>query len=187
MNKLTNASFSQLVVQYERLVYTVCFQLVRDAAAAEDLTQETFLSAYLHRDAIPPGYERQWLCRVATNKAKDYLQSAYQRHTLLPGEDNIPPGLSPPAEETVLRRSAAAEIRDLILHMRQPYQPVCRLCLLEEKTPEEAALALGRPFDGRGPDRPCPGGLPGGAGPPGAGGTSGLLRPVPPAVHRAAV
>ena len=40
MNKLTNASFSQLVVQYERLVYTVCFQLVRDAAAAEDLTQE---------------------------------------------------------------------------------------------------------------------------------------------------
>ena len=130
MNKLTNASFSQLVVQYERLVYTVCFQLVRDAAAAEDLTQETFLSAYLHRDAIPPGYERQWLCRVATNKAKDYLQSAYQRHTLLPGEDNIPPGLSPPAEETVLRRSAAAEIRDLILHMRQPYQ---------------AALALGRP------------------------------------------
>ena len=135
MNKLTNASFSQLVVQYERLVYTVCFQLVRDAAAAEDLTQETFLSAYLHRDAIPPGYERQWLCRVATNKAKDYLQSAYQRHTLLPGEDNIPPGLSPPAEETVLRRSAAAEIRDLILHMRQPYQPVCRLCLLEEKTP----------------------------------------------------
>ena len=132
-------------VQYERLVYTVCFQLVRDAAAAEDLTQETFLSAYLHRDAIPPGYERQWLCRVATNKAKDYLQSAYQRHTLLPGEDNIPPGLSPPAEETVLRRSAAAEIRDLILHMRQPYQPVCRLCLLEEKTPEEAALALGRP------------------------------------------
>ena len=145
MNKLTNASFSQLVVQYERLVYTVCFQLVRDAAAAEDLTQETFLSAYLHQDAIPPGYERQWLCRVATNKAKDYLQSAYQRHTLLPGEDNIPPGLSPPAEETVLRRSAAAEIRDLILHMRQPYQPVCRLCLLEEKTPEEAALALGRP------------------------------------------
>ena len=38
MNKLTNASFSQLVVQYERLVYTVCFQLVGDAAAAEDLT-----------------------------------------------------------------------------------------------------------------------------------------------------
>ena len=107
MHEQTNTSFSQLVVQYERLVYTVCFQLVRDAAAAEDLTQESFLSAYLHRDAIPAGYERQWLCRVASNKAKDYLQSAYQRHTLLPGEENIPPGLSPPAEETALLRAAA--------------------------------------------------------------------------------
>ena len=29
--------------------------------------------------------------------------------------------------------------------MKEPYQPVCRLCLLEERTPEEAALALGRP------------------------------------------
>ena len=145
VNQITNKSFSRLVEQYERLVYTVCFQLVRDAAAAEDLTQESFLSAYLHRDAIPAGYERQWLCRVASNKAKDYLQSAYQRHTLLPGEEGIPPGQAPPAEETALRRAAAAELRDLILHMREPYQPVCRLCLLEERTPEEAALALGRP------------------------------------------
>ena len=118
---------------------------MRDAAAAEDLTQESFLSAYLHRTSIPEGYERQWLCRVAANKAKDYLQSAYQRHTLLPGEEGIPPGQAPPAEETALRRAAAAELRDLILHMREPYQPVCRLCLLEERTPEEAALALGRP------------------------------------------
>ena len=145
MERNTYESFPQLVIQYERLVYTVCFQLVRDAAAAEDLTQESFLSAYLHRESIPPGYERQWLCRVASNKAKDYLQSAYQRHTLLPGEDGIPPGQAPPAEETALRRAAAEELRDLILHMREPYQPVCRLCLLEERTPEEAALALGRP------------------------------------------
>ena len=145
MERNTYESFPQLVIQYERLVYTVCFQLVRDAAAAEDLTQESFLSAYLHRTSIPEGYERQWMCRVAANKAKDYLQSAYQRHTLLPGEDGIPPGQAPPAEETAPRRAAAEELRDLILHMREPYQPVCRLCLLEERTPEEAALALGRP------------------------------------------
>ena len=108
MGYSTNEMFSGLVEQYERLVYTVCFQLVRDAAAAEDLTQESFLSAYLHRTSIPEGYERQWLCRVAANKAKDYLQSAYQRHTLLPGEEGIPPGQAPPAEETALRRGGAA-------------------------------------------------------------------------------
>ena len=145
MAVMTNESFSQLVKQYERLVYTICFQLVRDGAAAEDLTQETFLSAYLHRESIPAGYERQWLGRVAANKAKDHLQSAWNRRTVLPGEEELPPGLSPPAEEVALSRTSAGEIAALIAAMKEPYQPVCRLCLLEERTPEEAALALGRP------------------------------------------
>lgn len=145
MAVMTNEHFSQLVKQYERLVYTICFQLVRDGAAAEDLTQETFLSAYLHRDAIPSGYERQWLGRVAANKAKDHLQSAWNRRAVLPGDEEFPPGLSPPAEEIALSRTSAGEIAALIDAMKEPYQPVCRLCLLEERTPEEAAAALGRP------------------------------------------
>ncbi|MBQ7778008.1 MAG: RNA polymerase sigma factor [Oscillibacter sp.] len=143
---MTKESFSRFVEQYEHLVYTICFQLVRDAAAAEDLTQDTFLSAYLHRDSMPAGYERQWLGRIATNKAKDYLQSAWKRRTVLPGDEGIPPGASPPAEELTLSRCGAAEIAALIDQLRAPYRPVCRLCLLEERTPEEAALALGRPL-----------------------------------------
>lgn len=142
---MTKEHFSALVVQYERLVYTICFQMVRDAAAAEDLTQDTFLSAYLHRDAMPVGYERQWLARIAVNKAKDHLQSAWNRHILLPGDEGMPPGLAPATEEVVLRRSAAADIEALIRDLKEPYRRVCQLCLLEEKSPEEAALALGRP------------------------------------------
>ena len=142
---MTKDQFSQLVRQYERLVYTVCFQLVRDGPAAEDLTQETFLSAYLHRESMPEGYERQWLARIAANKAKDYLQSAWNRRAVLPGDEGMPPGLSPPAEEIVLERAGANAIRAAIEELKEPYRPVCRLCLLEEKSPEEAALTLGRP------------------------------------------
>ena len=146
---MTKEDFSDLVRRYERLVYTICFQLVRDAAAAEDLTQETFLSAYLHLDALPAGYERQWLGRIAANKAKDHLQSAWNRHTVLPETggpgDPAPFGLAPPAEEIALRRSAAAEIARAIQGMKEPYRQVCRLCLLEERSPEETAQALERP------------------------------------------
>ena len=145
MTDMPKEAFSRLVEQYERLVYTICFQLVRDTAAAEDLTQETFLSAYLHRDAMPEGYERQWLARIAANKARDHLQSAWNRRTVLPGDEEMPPGLAPPAEEEALRRARAAEITAAIEGLREPYRPVCRQCLLEEKSPEEAALALGRP------------------------------------------
>lgn len=142
---MTKETFTQLVVQYERMVYTICFQLVRDAAAAEDLTQETFLSAYLHRESLPAGYERQWLGRIAVNKAKDHLQSAWNRRALLPGDEAIPPGLVPAAEDLVLQRSGEAAIRAAVEALKEPYRQVCRLCLLEEKSPEEAALALGRP------------------------------------------
>ena len=145
MAVITKERFTELVLQYERLVYTVCFQLVREPAAAEDLTQETFLSAYIHRESMPEGYERQWLSRIAANKAKDHLQSAWNRRTVLPGEEELARGLAPPAEEVALRRSRAADARAAIEGLKEPYRQVCRLCLLEERSPEEAALALGRP------------------------------------------
>ena len=145
MAVISKECFTELVLQYERLVYTVCFQLVRDASAAEDLTQDTFLSAYIHREGIPQGYERQWLGRIAANKAKDHLQSAWNRRTVLPGDQELARGLAPPAEEVALWKSGAAEVRAAIGNLKEPYRQVCRLCLLEEQSPEEAALALGRP------------------------------------------
>ena len=146
MREQTNAWFSELVGQYERLVYTVCFQLVRNPHAAEDLTQEAFLAAYTHRQSCPTGYERQWLCRIAVNKAKDYLQSAYVRHTVLAAGEELPLlSPSPPPEELALVRSGVSEIRRRIETLREPYRQVCRLYFLEEKKPEEIALALGRP------------------------------------------
>lgn len=145
MAVMTKDRFTELVLQYERLVYTVCFQLVREPAAAEDLTQETFLSAYIHRESMPEGFERQWLSRIAANKAKDHLQSAWNRRTVLPGEEELARGLAPPAEEAVLRRSGEAESLRAIQELKEPYRQVCRLCLIEERSPEEAALALGRP------------------------------------------
>ncbi len=64
---------------------------------------------------------------------------------MLPGEEELARGLAPPAEEAVLRKSGEAEILRSIRELKEPYRQVCRLCLLEERSPEEAALALGRP------------------------------------------
>ena len=145
MAELTKTEFTRFVEQYERLVYTICFQFTRDDGTAEDLTQETFLSAYLHAQTCPKGYERQWLGRIAANKCKDHLQSAWSRHVDLPGDEGMPPGLSPPAEETALRKAEIQDALGAIGALPEPYGAVCRLCLLEERSAEEAALQLGRP------------------------------------------
>ena len=77
--ELTNGEFTELMQQYQRLIYTVCLQFVHDPHTAEDLTQDTFLSAFSAIDRCEPQYYKAWLVRVAANKCKDHLKSSWVR------------------------------------------------------------------------------------------------------------
>lgn len=129
--------FDRLVQKYQSLVYTICRQLVADEGYAQDLTQETFLSAWRSMDRCPAGYEKQWLARIASNKAKDYLRSAWARRVNTPGDDVLalegaPPGSEPEAQ--VLEALGEEELTQRILALREPYKTPCRLMLLEQHT-----------------------------------------------------
>lgn len=87
-----------MVQKYQALVYTVCHQLVPDVQEAQDLTQETFLAAWRAIDRCPPGFEKQWLARIAANKAKDYLRSAWVRKMNTPGDEVLALEGAPPAQ-----------------------------------------------------------------------------------------
>ena len=63
MWELTNEEFTGLMQQYQKLIYTVCLQFVHESHTAEDLTQDTFLSAFSAIDRCEPQYYKQWLCR----------------------------------------------------------------------------------------------------------------------------
>ena len=47
--------------------------MTADYFAAEDLAQETFLSAYEHFRNFDGSNPKAWLCRIATNKCIDYI------------------------------------------------------------------------------------------------------------------
>ena len=152
---MTNEEFGRVVEQYQKLVYTICYQMVRDHYEAQNLAQETFLSAYTHIDRCREEDMKPWLCRIAANKAKDYLKSAYVRKVQLAREDeDVPesaPGgsLSPPLEsspeEQLMAADGAESIREMIRSLHEPYLKVSVLYFLEEKDVDEIALALGRP------------------------------------------
>ena len=140
--------FDRLVQKYQSLVYTICRQLVADEGYAQDLTQETFLSAWRSMNRCPAGYEKQWLARIASNKAKDYLRSAWVRRVNTPGDEVLalegaPPGMQP--EQQVLEALGEEELTGMILNLREPYCTPCRLVLLEQHTMAEAARLCGRP------------------------------------------
>ena len=141
--------FTRLVEQYERFVYTICLQFVHDAQLAEDLTQDTFLSAYTHRDDCPAGSYKPWLARIAANKAKDHLKSAYHRRVQASDTEEGPlaaaPDTAPEPEQLALTREGVDAIRQAVLELKEPYHLVSVLYFLEEQSVDEIARRLDRP------------------------------------------
>lgn len=148
---LTNEEFTGLMQQYQKLIYTVCLQFVHDPHTAEDLTQDTFLAAYAAIDRCEPQYYKAWLVRVAANKCKDHLKSAWVRRVEAPGDDALPePRGAPPGDaadpaEQLAQRVGAEELETLVRSLREPYGRIAVLYFLQHKETAEIAALVGRP------------------------------------------
>ncbi|WP_455765546.1 RNA polymerase sigma factor [Gemmiger formicilis] len=151
MWELTNKEFTGLMQQYQKLIYTVCLQFVHEPHTAEDLTQDTFLSAFSAIDRCEPQYYKQWLVRVAANKCKDHLKSAWVRKVDAPGDDALPEPRGAPGSDaddpaqSVADRAGAAELETLVRGLREPYGKIAVLYFLEHRETAEIAKLVGRP------------------------------------------
>jgi RNA polymerase sigma-70 factor, ECF subfamily len=69
-------AFEALFRQFQGEIYRRVLRIVRDPAAAEDLTVEAFWRMYRARSRFDPAREfGPWACRVATNVAIDHLKA----------------------------------------------------------------------------------------------------------------
>lgn len=71
--------FSELIDQYQNLVWSICYKMTGDYFDAQDLSQETFLSVYKNLASFDGQNERAWICKIATNKCLDYQKRAASR------------------------------------------------------------------------------------------------------------
>lgn len=68
--------FDEVIRTHQRRVYRVLLLLVRDADAADTLTQECFLRAYQNLGAFRGECRIDtWLLRIAVNLAKDHIKN----------------------------------------------------------------------------------------------------------------
>lgn len=72
-------AFNRLVERHQRVVYAVCFRLLRDPQLAEDVTQDTFVRAYQSLARFQGDQFRSWLLRIATNRSFDVLRYRRRR------------------------------------------------------------------------------------------------------------
>lgn len=72
-------AFNRLVVQHQELVFNVAYRIMGDPAVAEDVAQETFITAYQSLKSFRGGSFKSWLIRVATNRCYDELRRRKRR------------------------------------------------------------------------------------------------------------
>ena len=131
-------AFEALFRRHQSEVYGWIVRIVRDPAAADDLTVETFWRIYrAHARFDPTRSFGAWARRIATNAALDHLKTA-KLETDLP--DNLPtsPSPDPGISEEIRRKTARAFSR-----LSPKLQVAATLALIEEQPYEEIAEALG--------------------------------------------
>ncbi len=75
-------AFNHLVLSYQDRIFNLAARILGDDALAEDITQNTFLTAYLNLPRFRDGSFRSWLYRIATNACYDEYRKR-KKHSLL--------------------------------------------------------------------------------------------------------
>lgn len=75
-------AFNRLVLDYQSQVYNLALRIMGDPLAADDATQEAFISAYKALKRFRGGSFRSWLLRIVTNACYDELRRQKRRPAL---------------------------------------------------------------------------------------------------------
>jgi RNA polymerase sigma-70 factor (ECF subfamily) len=74
-------AFNRLVLVYQDMAYNLAYRMMGDSAAADDVTQEAFISAYRKLNMFRGGSFKAWLLRIVTNASYDELRRQKRRPT----------------------------------------------------------------------------------------------------------
>ena len=133
------------MTQYQNLIYSICFRLTCDQFDAEDLSQDTFLSAYRNLARFDGQNEKAWLCRIATNKCIDHLKRAGRRS--IPTEEiffsALPDSRSSPEQET-LEAELRRQLKTCCSQLPEPYRQVALDHYYHEMDINEIAAKTGK-------------------------------------------
>jgi RNA polymerase sigma-70 factor (ECF subfamily) len=130
-------AFEQLFRQFSPEVHRWLLRLVRDPAAADDLTVEVFWRIFRAHARFDPGRSfGAWARRIASNAALDHLRQV-RRARLRPVAASSPP------PESAARRDLHVRVERAYRQLPPKLRIVAELALIEQWPHDEIAAALG--------------------------------------------
>lgn len=132
------AAFESLFQQFQPEVYRWLLRLVRDPAAAEDLTVEVFWRIYRARARFDPSRSfGAWARRIASNAAVDHLRRVRR------GQARLPVTLPARPMPSDAERDFQLRVERAFLQLPAGLRVVVELALIEGWSHDETAEALG--------------------------------------------
>jgi RNA polymerase sigma-70 factor (ECF subfamily) len=122
--------------------------MVRDAAEAEDLTQETFLRAYRSRDSLQDeGAQTAWLYRIATHvcldRLRQYARRAPRESEADLDEVDVAEPDAPSLQKVIEQDEMSACVQRYLTDLSDSYRAVMLLHDMHELDGPEIARLLG--------------------------------------------
>lgn len=146
--------FHDLIRPYERMVFLTAFSILKSELEAEDVAQETFISAYRHLNSFRGDSKfSTWLTTIAINASRQRIRKGKRAafdsiEEISEESDNefTPAFLTDWREvplETLERKELREALRKAVAELPEHYRTVFTLRDLEEMNIQETAEALG--------------------------------------------
>jgi len=138
--------FEQIVLEYQNLVFSVCLHIVKRQHDAENMAQETFLTAFSSLSGFRGGNLKSWLCRIAANKSIDYKRR--DSRFIFEGLDESMGQAEQAGEpiEEILERKERKEKLDRILDaLPDKYGPIIKAFYYSQLSVKEIARRMELP------------------------------------------
>jgi len=149
-------AFNTLVLTYQDMVYNQAYRVMGESHAADDATQDAFISAFRKLKSYRGGSFKAWLFRIVTNACYDELRRRKRRPTTpLEPTDNFDeeiespnwiadPGESP--EDFSARAELGVAIQKCLNKLSDDFRIVVVLVDIQGLNYAEAAEVVGKPL-----------------------------------------
>ena len=144
MKQINIKLFEQYVQDYKSLVYSICLMYVKNPYDAEDLAQDTFVSAYKSFSDFAVNNPKGWFAKIASNKCRDFLKSPSR--SAIPADtaelgDVSDSGES--VEQQAESREADINAYTLCSRLKEPYRSVAIAYYCRDETITEIGARTG--------------------------------------------
>lgn len=139
-------AFNRIVDTYQRPMYNLALRMLGDASAAEDATQEGFISAFRNMGRFKGGSLKSWLFTITANRCRDMLRARSVRPAeSLDSEDAAldPPSRDESPEDYALRREMGRSIQQALAALPHDQRLAVVLIDVQGLAYEEAAEVTG--------------------------------------------